>query len=187
MNREATRWTYYRLNSFSHNLCTLDGNNQDALGTSKFLSFKSVKNAANGVVDLTTAYVPASTKTLRGVALVDNRRAVIIQDEFDFAANTAVAWGMTTDADIRLDGKTATLTQDGKTLVATILAPANAVFIVESAEQAPPQKKNEGVSRLMIRLDSPAGPARIAVLLAPVWPRGATKTADVIPLDRWEK
>ena len=31
------RWTYYRLNSQSHNVCTLDGQDQLATGTARFI------------------------------------------------------------------------------------------------------------------------------------------------------
>ena len=120
--------------------------------------------------------------------LVGGRRAVLVQDEFDLSSPCGMTWGMTTDAVVTVEGATATLRQDGKTLRARILAPAGASFSVESAEQKPPQRRNEGVSRLVIRLKGVGGNTRVAVLLSPVWPvGGAVDTARIEPLSRWEQ
>ena len=186
-NRDATRWTYYRLNSQSHNLVTLNGKNQDALAESEFVAFESRSDGAFGIVDFSSAYVPLSKTSKRGIKLVGKRRAVLVQDEFDIAVGTEVAWGMTTDAEITVDGTTAVLRQDGQELVARILVPSQARFSLESAEQAPPQKKNEGVKRLMIRTVGKEGVFRIAVLLSPRWREGRMlRSAEVKPLAEWK-
>ena len=163
------RWKYYRLNTFSHNVPTLDGEDQDPEATSKFLDFTSGDDP-RALVDLTEAYAPKASRALRAVSLVDDRRAALIEDEFTLSEAADVAWGMTTDAHIEIgaDGSAA-LTQDGKTLTATILSPSGAGFSAESAEQEPPQKRNDGVRRLVLRLPSQVGDVRIEVLLSPDW------------------
>lgn len=188
MAKDAVRWSYYRLNSFSHNIVTLAGDNQDVMAKSTFTAFHSGGEAAHAVVDLTTAYRPRSRRSMRGVKLVGGRRAVLVQDEFDLSSPCDMTWGMTTDAAVTAEGATATLRQDGKTLRARILAPAGASFSVENAAQKSPQKRNEGVSRLVIRMNGARGNARIAVLLSPVWPGGGVvDTARIEPLSRWEQ
>ncbi|MFH1741703.1 MAG: heparinase II/III family protein [bacterium] len=187
MGKNATRWTYYRLNSHSHNVCTLNGENQDVMAESRFVKFRSEPDAAHAVVDLTTAYASHSKKTERGVALVDNRRALLVQDEFELTDAGEIAWGMTTDADVIVESNTARCMLDGKTLTARIVSPRDAVFSVESAEQKPPQKTNTGVNRLMIRLSKQSGSVRIAVLFSPHWENGETvEVTEVKPLDTWE-
>ena len=186
-DRDATRWTYYRLNSYSHSVCTLNGKNQDVMAEASFASFFSTPDEAYAVVDLTSAYTPVSKKTRRGIRLVGGRRAVLVRDEFEIAESCDLAWAMTTDAVITVDGNTATLAQDGKKLTARILSPANAVFTVESAEQKPPEKTNRGVRRLMIRMKPTVGTATVAVLLSPRWPDGKTvETAALSPLSEWK-
>jgi len=187
MSKDATRWTYYRLNSHSHNVVTLDGENQDVMGESAFTAFGSRGGDAFGVVDLTSAYLPKSTRTHRGLALVGNRRAALVEDEFDLAGDCEIAWGITTDAAIRTDGPTATLGQEGRELVVRILEPPDAAFTVESAEREPPEKRNEGVRRLVIRLHRGECRVRIAVLFSPRWPDGTeVTTAAVRPLSAWK-
>jgi hypothetical protein len=188
MAKGATRWTYYRLNSSSHNVCMLNGEDQDVMAKSGFVKFHTEPSVAHAVVDLTTAYAPGSARTMRGVALVGNRRALLVQDEFSLTRTCDIAWGMTTDADIAVDGSSAILTLDGETLTARVLSPNDVVFTVESAEQQPPQKTNKGVSRLMIRLKGGKGDTRITVLFSPHWSDGTiVRDTDVQPLVKWKE
>jgi hypothetical protein len=181
------RWSYYRLNSFSHNIPVLGGQDQDALAESKFIKFESGKSSGFVLVDLTQAYKDFAKKATRGVAMLENRRAVLIQDEFVIEKPCEVAWGMTTDAGIAQDKPTmAELSLKGRKLIARVLSPAGAKFTVESAEQKPPQKTNKGVSRLMVRLPEAKGDVRLAILFSPIWQDGKiVETVGINPLAKW--
>ncbi len=183
----GTRWTYYRLNSFSHNVLVLGGENQNANATAKMTRFESSKTFPFAEVDLTEAYDVYAKRVLRGVALVGNRRAVLVQDEFELVKPCEVLWGMTTDAAIVLEKPgIAHLRLKGQELSARVLSPAGAEFTVESAEQAPPQKTNKGVSRLLVRLPNAEGSTRITVLLAPEWQDGVSLREILVkPLKAW--
>ena len=180
------RWTYYRLNAASHNVPILDGKDQEPNARSEFMSFVSGKDRSFVKIDMTAAYAESALKVHRGVAMVDGRRAVLIEDEFELKKPCDILWGMTTDAEIEVkpDGS-AELTLEGKRLVARLLAPGDATFVVESAEQKPPENPNTGVRRLVVRLRRD-GAVRIAVLLAPVWKDGGAATeAEARPLAEW--
>ena len=181
------RWTYYRLRSISHNVPILGGRDQDRRAKAKFLKFESKKSSAFVVIDLTSAYKEFAEKTTRGVAIVQNRRAVLVQDEFHIRKPCSAAWGITSSADISIKEKTtAILTIDDKQLIAKVLCPSDAEFTVESAEQEPPQNPNTGISRRMLRLPEAKGYVRIAVLLSPVWDTGAvTSLQELKPLAQW--
>jgi len=183
------RWSYYRLNSFSHNVPILGGEDQDALAKSNFIKFETKTSSPFVLVDLTEAYRKFSKKATRGVAMVENRRAVLVQDEFELEKPCELAWGMTTDAEITIEKKTvAALTLRGKQLIARVLSPAGAEFVVESAEQKPPEKANKGVRRLMLRLPEARGNVQVAILLSPLWGDGnVVKTLQVKPLAEWGK
>ena len=184
--RGGRRWSYYRLNSKSHNIPLLGGEDQDAYAKSSIIKFESSKSSAFAVVDLTGAYEKFARKTTRGVAMVQGRRAVLVQDEFEIEKPCEVAWGMTTDAkiDITKSGA-AVLNLRGKVLAAHILSPEKAEFSVESAEQKPPEKSNKGVSRLMVRLPNAKGNLRLAILLSPDWKDGTVVSTEVKPLSQW--
>jgi len=119
--------------------------------------------------------------------MVEGRRAVLVQDEFSIQAPCEVAWGMTTDAQIDIEGgQRAVLGLKGQKLVARLLSPKDARFAAESAEQEPPQERNAGVRRLMIRLPQASGDMRIAVLLSPAWKDGkVVESVDLKPLASW--
>ena len=181
------RWSYYRLNSKSHNIPLLDGEDQDPLATSRFIKFETKTSSAFVLVDLTEAYKKFANKATRGLAMVQNRRVVLVQDEFDIKKPCELAWGMTTDAKINVTKKsTAILTLQGKDLIARVLSPAGVEFVVESAEQKRPEKTNAGVKRLMLRLPDARGNVRVAILLSPVWKGGkAVKSVELKPLSQW--
>lgn len=180
------RWEYYRLNSFSHNVPLLNNQNQNELAKSKFL------RCMNGsepfvVMDLSEAYNESAERVHRGIRMVDGRRAVLVQDEFDLSKPTDIAWGMTTYAgiEVRQGGRVAELAQEDQKLIATALSPAGGEWFIESAHREPPEEANEGVNRLVFRLPKANGQVRIAILLSPVWPQGVTKTAELKQLVEW--
>ena len=59
--------------------------------------------------------------------MIEGRRAVLVQDEFEIKTPCEVAWGMTTDAEIDIKEKTvAVLKLKGKELTARLLSPKTA-------------------------------------------------------------
>jgi len=181
------RWSYYRLNSKSHSVPLLGGEDQDPYAKSSVIKFEAGASAPFAVIDLSSAYRKYSKRTARGVAMVQGRRAVLVQDEFEIEKPCELIWAMTTDAEITpKKGGLALLALKGKKLTARILSPAGVEFTVESAEQAPPQKKNAGVRRLIARIPKAAGSVRLAVLLSPHWADG--RKVDQVQLEslsRW--
>lgn len=181
------RWAYYRLNSASHNIPMLGGQDQLVKAKSTFVKRDLNGSDASAVVDLSEAYAKFANSAKRGIATVGGRRAVLVQDEFEIERPCDILWGLTTDARMNTSQKgRATLELKGKTLVAHLLSPAGAMFAEESAEQEPPQRTNKGVRRLVIRLPEAEGNVRVVVLLSPVWPDGeAVDSIDVKPLAQW--
>jgi hypothetical protein len=180
------RWSYYRLNSQSHNVPMLGGKDQDEEAVAKFIK-TGKPDSPYVVIDFSTAYPEFAMNALRGVAITGERKAVLIQDEFDLKGSCGIAWGMTTDAEIKIgENGAAELSIREKRLMAQILSPEGAGFVVESAEREKPENTNKGVNRLMIRLKDVKGSCRIAVLLSPVWEDGTVvKTAEIKPLLKW--
>jgi len=185
--RGGRRWSYYRLNSKSHSVPLLGGEGQDPMATSEFIKFESKKSSAFALIDLTSAYENFAKKVTRGIAMLDGREAVLVQDEFEIEKPCELVWAMTTDAEISLEKEwIARLTIDGKELVARVLSPYHAAFTVESAEQKSPEKTNKGVKRLTLRLDDAKDNVRVAILLSPVWKDGRyISSARLKPLAEW--
>jgi len=185
--RGGRRWSYYRLNSKRHSVPLLDGEDQNPLATSRFTRFQTERSSAFVLVDLTSAYKNSANRVTRGVAMVGNRRAVLVQDEFDIEKPCEVVWAVTTDAKIDINEKdTAVLTLGARKLIARLLSPSATGFAIESAEQKAPQKTNKGLRRLIVRLPNTSGSLRVAILLSPVWKdKDVVATVPIKPLTQW--
>ncbi len=182
------RWSYYRLRTEGQNTLLLNGVNQGLKAKAPITAFLSRPDHAFAVADLSAAYAPAATRVRRGIALVEGRRAVLIQDEVTADAPVEVVSAFHTRAEVTADGAMAHLTLNGKRLNARILEPEGATFAVESTKPPAPQNPNDGVRKLVTRLPDKVKEARIAVLLSPVWPDGGdVKTMPIRPLGEWIK
>jgi hypothetical protein len=160
------RWKIFRLNNYSHNTLTLNNDVQriDAQAPIEKSGFTEARSFA--VTDMTTAYLPHARSVRRGVAMIDNSN-VVVQDEISWSGdNKKVHWQITTDAEIQLKGSEVILKKDGKIFNARILSPAGAVFKIVSAEQEPPQNKNEGYRQLVIDLSEKGSNTTICVLFS---------------------
>jgi dienelactone hydrolase len=167
------RWSYYRLNSASHNVPMLGGKDQDPLATSRFTKVEVNGDEPTAVVELDEAYKDFASSAVRTVTMTQDRRAVLIEDDLSIKTPCELAWGVTTDARIDIEGGSrAVLRLKDKTLTARLLSPPDARFTIESAEQQPPQKENKDVRRLMVRLPKAQGDVRVSVLFLPVWQKG---------------
>jgi hypothetical protein len=118
----------------------------------------------------------------RGIRLTPET-GVLIQDEVVWlsgATQHELRWQLTTDAEISLDGDTAVLTKEGRSLQARILAPVGVVFQVVPAVAGPSQQPNPGVRQLIATIHDAALETRVAVLLsfAPI-------VTEVVPLASW--
>ncbi len=182
----ALRYTYYRLRSLSHNVPLLNNKDQREDAVTKFTKHAEGIAEPFTILDFTSAYKDFASLAMRGMKVVENRKSVLIQDEFTLNKATEIAWGMTTDATIQLiNSKQAELTIGAQKLTAKILSPSTASFTIESARQALPQKENIGVNRLMVRIQSATGFNTIAILLAPQWAGNTSTFSSVVPLAKW--
>lgn len=137
-------------------------------------------------------------KVTRGVRLLNGRKQVLIQDDFD-GVTQAIEWRMHTNATVNVDtttGTTATLTLGGQTLQMQILnAPTGAKFTTGPAVRSnnPPalmngqtDQENVGVTVMSIKL--PAGSYNLQVLFNPQWSGMAASafvTPKAVPVSQW--
>ncbi|HOY19203.1 MAG TPA: heparinase II/III family protein [Haliscomenobacter sp.] len=171
MGVNGQRWSYYRLNSFSHNVPLLGNQNQYPLAKAQFSQVELNTATPFAILDLTEAYRDFASKITRKVSLINQRSAFLIEDEFVLIKNTEVAWGMMTanSIEVQKGGKAmlrnSTITT--RTLEAEVISPQGAEFSVESAVQKAPEKLNTGHSRLMLRLPNQTGNVKVIVKLTP--------------------
>jgi hypothetical protein len=109
---------------------------------------------------------------------------VLVQDEIDLRRGARVTWNFHTPAKVRLDGSSALLQQNGRTLHAHILSPSGARFAVEPGDPDAHQDPQD-VRNLVIKLPRDNGAQRIAVLLSPG--DDAAPRVRLQPLSEWIK
>jgi hypothetical protein len=190
-NTKGRRWTYFRTNNRSHNTITPGDALQNRHVVSPISKYGSTPERGFAIVDLTPAYSEEVTSLRRGVALLDRAR-VLVEDEYQpTQAGLPLHWAMVTRAKIDLsgDGRSAVLTNGGKTLRADLLEPVAVKFHIGSTK--PPtadENQNDGTTLLGIDLNPTTNGSvtRLSVLLTPVgdkWP--AMNPPPVQPLDGW--
>ena len=181
----AKRWTYYRMRTEGHNTLTIDGENQDLDSKAALVATGTKGATLYSIVDLGQTYKGKLSSWNRGVALQDKQR-VLVQDEFVPLKPVDVVWNFHTFAAVTIaaDGRSATLTQKGKTLHATIAAPAGARFSTASTEAPAPQEANTGLTNLVIQIAHESQPTTIEVLFS--GSEGPEKAYTTLPLSEWK-
>ncbi|MDO8542606.1 MAG: heparinase II/III family protein [Opitutaceae bacterium] len=165
--KEGKRWTFYRLNTQSHNTLVIGGGNQDPNASCPVIAYSP--SAPHAVVDLSAAYAGHAGRVRRGIALLDGKR-VLVQDEIERAKpGSPVRWAMVTPAEVTLRGNVAHLRLGAEELSAEILEPGGIKFeVLSTAAPSPEEKSNEGTRMLAVIAHPKADTAlTLRVLLTP--------------------
>lgn len=147
MRPGSSRWRVFRLSAEAHNTLTLDGQAHSARGMAT-LRMVAEREA---LIDLTPALLPGQvTQATRRARFLDD--AVQLDDELLGARpGSTVRWAMATEAEVRLEGTTAFLTQKGKRL--TVQFEGNAIQLDVLDISAPRQdfdQPNPNVRQLVV-------------------------------------
>jgi hypothetical protein len=160
------RWNYYRLRTESHNTVLIDGENQDPKAAAPIVEHSFQPDRAFVRIDMSKAYAGKLTRYERSMSLV-KRSTVVVEDVIEAPQPVEALWGMLTAAEVKLDGRKALLTRNGKTLTAEIRSPREARFDIVSTAPPSPQNQNEGTRKLVVRLPAKTASVRIEVALTP--------------------
>jgi len=170
------RHAYYRVRAEGHNVPVLNpdqGPDQNPKAVAKIVKFESTPQQALAVVDLTQACQPHVDRAIRTFTLADRRR-LIVTDELQSKQPSELWWFLHTEAKVQLDdgGRTAVLSQHGKTCTVNLQEPAGATFQVMDCRPLPsspnpePQADNRGRRKLALHLTDVQA-TRIQVTLEP--------------------
>jgi hypothetical protein len=180
----SKRWTYYRLRTEGQNTLVINDMNQDPKAAAPITAFSTAAGSGYAVADLTAGYKGAGvTKALRGMAIVDERRRILLQDEVEAKEAVKIVWTMHTRAEVALEGAKALMSQGGQTLEARILSPKGARFEVREVQLPPPQHTTKGIRKLLIVLNG-VNREQLTVLFSPGEARTRVFGGD-LPLEKW--
>ena len=170
------RYAYYRVRAEGHNVPVFNpdqGPDQNPRAVAKIVKFESTPQQAVAVVDLTQAYQPHADRAVRTFALEDRKR-LVVTDDLQARGPAELWWFLHTEAKVSLGdhGRTATLTQHGKTFTVRLQEPADAEFEVLDCRPLPsspspePQADNRNRRKLALHLTKVQA-TRIRVSLEP--------------------
>jgi hypothetical protein len=168
LKQDSARWKVFRLNNFSHNTLTINGQLHNVQGFAPITEFSTDGPTAHAVVDLTTTFAGQASKVIREFDLTQGGD-VRIEDTLEgLQPGDNVRWAMVTSAHVELQGTRAILRQDGKELEATETASSTVPFEVIPA--SPPNDgydaPNPNTYILIINAKTPkSGRLGISVLL----------------------
>ncbi len=156
------RYAYYRVRAEGHNVPVLapgSGPDQNPRAVAKVERFEATRDQALAVVDLSQAYQPHAERVVRTFKLADRRR-LSVTDEVQARQPVELWWFLHTEAAAALsgDGRTATLSQHGKTFTVCLEQPPRARFQVMDCRPLPSspnpakQADNRGRRKLAIHL-----------------------------------
>ncbi|CAL1518937.1 heparinase II/III family protein [Chitinophaga sp. MM2321] len=193
-SKNGQRWTYYRTRAEGHNTLVIAPGaapDQDPLANTQVVDFTSQPSAAYAIMDLTPAYAAQSSAVKRGIALLKKSNSVVVQDEITNLTPADVYWFAHSRAAIKLDARkrSATLEQNGRQFIATLVSPANATFSVMPAAPLPgsphpaQNNPNKGIQKLAVHLPATTS-TRIVVVFHPAGVK--TGSAFTRPLAQWK-
>jgi len=186
--QDGGRWSVFRLNNFSHNTLTINGQLHQVNGRAEIIRYSGDSDIPHAVVDLTSIFSEQAEKVVRGFKMLPNRQ-VLIQDELSgLQPNDLVRWAFVTEANVTAKGRHAILTQKGKTLQVALATSADGKFEVIPAD--PPKDEfnapNPGISILVANLRVPlSGKLVIQVVLQPGEMPLADQPLPVTPCESW--
>ncbi|TDE89527.1 DNRLRE domain-containing protein [Occultella glacieicola] len=188
------RWEYYRKRTDGQNTLlagpSLQGGQAERAGA-QVVRHEAIAEEAITVLDLGAA-TPALTSWQRGIRMLDERRQVIVQDEFTCAAATDVWWFLHTGAVVQIatDGRAAELIAGDARLLLRLLGTGTETFVQMPSSPLwtspqPTQNLNAGTSKLAIRVAGVTSGV-FAVQISPLRDGESAPTAlPVTPLEEW--
>jgi hypothetical protein len=173
---KTARHAFYRVRAEGHNVPVLNpgqGPDQNPKAVAKIVRFNSTPAQAVAVVDLGQAYQEHASRAVRTFTLQERKR-LVVTDDLETRAPAELWWFLHTEAQVKLgaDGRTATLSQRGKTFTVRLQQPAGAAFTVMDCQPLPTspnpssQADNRGRRKLALHLAGVQA-TRIQVTLEP--------------------
>ncbi len=148
------RWRYFRTGTRAHNTLIVDNQNQPVDAKAK-ITASGLENGQDYffVIDLSQVYNIGRVQ--RRIELIGGHDLKITDDVEGTSAHN-ILWNMLTRANVDIDsrGRSATLSQDGRTLSVRILAPADGKFELQPGAGSSPEAQAGNLKRLTLGLTS---------------------------------
>lgn len=187
------RWKMYMTRAEAHNSVVInpDGEPDHNPNSTVYLVRNESKNrGAIAVTDTTELYTDDAVKARRGFFFTDNRKSLVIRDEFTLKKDSEVYWFMQTAADISIVEDGAILSSEGRHLKLDFVASHDAEISYGISEPLPTSPivagdKLPGMKRIAIKMKA-SGDSNITVKLTPYGASGSAVEEYNRSIDTWQ-
>jgi hypothetical protein len=170
-SQNSSRWTTFRPGPEGHNILRFNNARQDISGLAEIRELPDNKGVLGNVVDLTSIYKSQVNKVTRTVRLFPDHSFTIQDQWVSGSTGVSVTFQWLTSAKATLTPTGVLLEQQGKSLKLNIELPDSKQIpeiIVEdvSEPQNVQDSPNPGISRILIRLKTPANKQSVLKITA---------------------
>ncbi len=135
-SQNGQRWEVFRYGQKSHNILTIDGQQQKAEAMARTVKFNGEPGSQSSVIDLSTIYEGQAKSVTRSVQLLPSKQLVISDRLTGLKPGAVVRWQICTRAKVEiLPGGKVRLERDGEALELEAFKPASGAWkAVESSK-----------------------------------------------------
>lgn len=170
MGQKSDRWKVFRLNNFSHNTLTINGQLQVAKAYAPIIAFSTNGTEPYVTIDMSSVFKGQASKVIRKLQLLPDRQ-VSVQDKLEgLNPGDEVRWAMVTSAQVKIEGNRAILNEDGKQLEVSVTSPPDCRLDVIPAKGAHDfDASNPNARILVVNAKAPtSGNLYLSVLMMPL-------------------
>lgn len=191
----------YRKRAEAHSLFVIDPSDDGGQNASntfcEIIKTQSKENGAFQIMDLQNAYSPKTKSAKRGFMLTDNRKSIIVQDEFELAEGMHdVYWFVPTEADdiTIADNNTAILTQNGVKAKVEIISDISdfklferkCAPLLDNISNFADQNQNENFKQLCVEAKNVSGKLKFAMRYTLLNSSYSELTYNLTSMENWE-
>jgi len=175
----------YRSSGQGHNTMIFGGIDQSATAKAAIQQNRTTGAKPFAIVDLQMANAGNLRSWRRGMMSI-NDKTIVVQDEWRGTKNTSAVWQMHTRAGIEIQNRNATLTINGKKMLAVIRYPRNAKWSAAPVVVPEGEQPVQGVQKLQIETTTKGGLNRLVVAFIPQDANAPRFTSvGAVSLDKW--
>jgi len=184
----SDRWKIFRQRNHGHNTLVIDDQLQYAAGNGPIVQFSDDPDFPHSIVDLAPVYPDQVESARRGVALLDGRHVLIVDELTGLEPGSRVRWGMITPGTPSETGRSdIKLSRGDARLTMTILAPESITWT--TVDTATPRNEwdspNRGTRMIAFEAVAPASGELVLAVLAQPGEEPTKRPVELVPLEKW--
>ncbi len=170
----------------AHNTLTIDDKITNSDGVGELIRSNKGNAKPFGIFDMSTSYEGQVSSVLRGFKLL-SQDAVLIRDEITLKPGSKkVSWRFLTNAGVKIDGSTATLSQNGKKFyINCLLTDGFTIKSFPAKTNTPDEKPIKDVTIIEITVSPSKSTIAIPVLIGKDVQSFKTSSTDNSALSTW--